>query len=394
MFSQEDINPCTLLLNVDNELKDVARGSVLMPENRSFHFKPMDDSVHRVRVDRSLPGCGDLDPPSQPPDADSELKVGQLKNHILLWPKALIRLNTAASGSGAPSQARVTPASVPAASQDRASPPPADDPLEHENAMDIDRAPIDSFIDDLEADVPPSEAPARDTLKKKLFPSQETPEQEDYATAFTAPPQAQVTPRTLLGVTMEAMKQTGTPACNKKGRKRKKRPGQDAASNPVVRVDRLPTPWRTMHHLGEPMLPQHIVSQMTPDLRSLHDIVLFLEQELLKDTNPSYPVFTVRVPTNLGFVTTYPFELFFIRYEDVFRLFHMSRLDRNLVRLVSLSMAHDIIVEKTPHIAIMDPVYMTTRNTEKEHAFVATYIKDFLVANKDKECFLMPYFPE
>ena len=94
MFSQDDVNPCTLLLNVDNQLKDVAKGCVLHPTMQMFHFKIMDSSMHRVRVDRSLPGCEDLDPPTQPPDASSVLKVGQLKNHILLWLKALIRLNT------------------------------------------------------------------------------------------------------------------------------------------------------------------------------------------------------------------------------------------------------------------------------------------------------------
>uniref|UniRef100_A0ACD5WW35 Uncharacterized protein n=1 Tax=Avena sativa TaxID=4498 RepID=A0ACD5WW35_AVESA len=128
-----------------------------------------------------------------------------------------------------------------------------------------------------------------------------------------------------------------------------------------------------MHYIGESMLPEHIVKTLTPDMRSLHEFILYAERALLKDKNPSYPVFTVRVPTNCGFVTTSPTDLFFIRYEDVFRLFHMFRLERNLVRLISLSMAHDIIVEKTPHIAIMDPFNMTAHNNEKEQAFVARH---------------------
>jgi hypothetical protein len=56
----------------------------------------------------------------------------------------------------------------------------------------------------------------------------------------------------------------------------------------------------------------------------------------------------------------------FIRYDDIFGLFHMHQLDRNLVRLVSLSMAHDIFMENTPHIAIMDPFYMTPTTTQNE----------------------------
>ena len=102
----------------------------------------------------------------------------------------------------------------PAATKDRGSPPPADDPLEperqhYEKALDIDQAPIDTFIYEMGGDFPPSTAPTCDTLKKKLFPSQETPEQED-TTAFTAPTQAGLTPRTLLGATMEQMKQGST----------------------------------------------------------------------------------------------------------------------------------------------------------------------------------------
>jgi hypothetical protein len=89
-----------------------------------------------------------------------------------------------------------------------------------------------------------------------------------------------------------------------------------------------------------------------------------------------------------------PGELLFITYEDVFKLFHMLRLDRSVVRLVALKMAHDIIQEKTPHIAIMDPFYMTVGNADKIQAFLVKYITDFLVANKDKSCFLLPYFPE
>ena len=129
MFSQEDVTPCTFLLNVDNKLKDVASGSVLLPKNRTFHCARMDDSMSRVRVNRSLPGCQDLHPPYQPPETETPLTLGDLKNHILLWPKALIRLNTA-SGSEA-SYGMVTPEdATDAPSQARVSPPPADGPFE------------------------------------------------------------------------------------------------------------------------------------------------------------------------------------------------------------------------------------------------------------------------
>jgi hypothetical protein len=101
-----------------------------------------------------------------------------------------------------------------------------------------------------------------------------------------------------------------------------------------------------------------------------------------------------KVPTGFGFVNTYPADLIFIRYEDIFRLLHMQQLDRSLVRLISLSMAHDIAMENTTHIAIMDPYYMTPTVAQTEQAFLANYIKNFLVLNKDKNCFVIPYFRE
>ncbi|KAK1613543.1 hypothetical protein QYE76_019060 [Lolium multiflorum] len=414
----ENATPCTLLLNVDNKLKAVASGSVILPTQRIFHCVRMDDSVSRVRVNRSLPGCQDLHPPYQPPETETPLTLGDLKNHILLWPKALIRLNTASGSEAsygmvtpqdatdAPSQAKVpAPTTALTAGKGRASPPPADDHFEpdsqpdsqhesqHDKALDIDQAPIDTFIAEMEADaVSPYKPPAGHILKKKLFLSQETPEQED-TTAFTAPPRVGLTPRTLLGATTEGMKQNATPSCSKKkGRKRKK--SGDVAASKIVVNDKLPTPWRKLHHIGQPMLPAHVVDKLTPDMRNVHETILMKEKLLLKERNPSYPILIAKVPTGFGFVNTYPADLIFIRYEDIFRLLHMQQLDRNLVRLVSLSMAHDIAMENTAHIAIMDPFYMTPATTQNEQAFLAKYIKDFLVLNKDKKCFVIPYFRE
>jgi hypothetical protein len=77
---------------------------------------------------------------------------------------------------------------MPVARQERFDTPPANDPIEHDGALDIDKAPIDTFITDLEADDSPRDVPdqGRGPLVKKLFSSQETPEEQ--AAAFTAPP--------------------------------------------------------------------------------------------------------------------------------------------------------------------------------------------------------------
>jgi hypothetical protein len=172
-----------LATETGQSVKDVAKGNILMPLSRVYHGNPMPDGMHRVQVAHVFPFCHELDTPNQPADAESELKIGQLKNHILLWPKALIRLNTASRSAksqervtppvalAAPSQGKVAPPSVPEAREERLDTPSGNDPPEHDGAMDIDKAPIDTFIANLEADDAPRHVPdqGRGPLAKKLM---------------------------------------------------------------------------------------------------------------------------------------------------------------------------------------------------------------------------------
>lgn len=156
---------CTLLLKLANALKDVAKANIILPLNRVFHDSEMPHSVHRVEVLRPLPGCEELDPPNQPAGEDEELKVGQLKNRLLLWPKALIRLNP-------------TTESVP--SQDRVGIPPVDDHQEATAHQQHNFSPIDAFLNDLDMEIDPlprGSSEHRDFPVKRLFGSQETPEE-------------------------------------------------------------------------------------------------------------------------------------------------------------------------------------------------------------------------
>ena len=57
MFSQADTVPCTFLLNVKNELKDVAKGSTVKPLDFIFHTRRMPPGVFRVSVDQVLSYC-------------------------------------------------------------------------------------------------------------------------------------------------------------------------------------------------------------------------------------------------------------------------------------------------------------------------------------------------
>jgi hypothetical protein len=91
---------------------------------------------------------------------------------------------------------------------------------------------------------------------------------------------------------------------------------------------------------------------------NLMHAILFLEEGLLKETNRSYPVFTVKVPADVGFIDDHPADIFFISYEDVFKLFNAKRLDYNLVRLYALQRAMKVNREQNPGIAIADPYFM------------------------------------
>ena len=71
-----------IVLGVNGELKDVAKGKIMTPLNRIFHGRPMADDVFRVTISRALPACGSLYPPFQPDEADSELRLEQ----CVLWP--------------------------------------------------------------------------------------------------------------------------------------------------------------------------------------------------------------------------------------------------------------------------------------------------------------------
>jgi hypothetical protein len=69
--------------------------------------------------------------------------------------------------------------------------------------------------------------------------------------------------------------------------------------------------------------------------------------------DPNYLVFSVKVPTDLGFVDTSPADMFFVRFEHIFDMLHMKSLDDSLVRLYALHLAHLVAKEHLEDIAIV-----------------------------------------
>ena len=129
----------------------------------------------------------------------------------------------------------------------------------------------------------------------------------------------------------------------------------------------------------------------------MHTTILYLEEALLKEKDPSYPVFTVNVPEDPDFVHEDPAELFFIAFEDVFNLFHLRRLNYNMVRLYAINLQLKIKREVPPNIVVADPYYMrdsqlvegsTTRTRAVE------YLESFMLRYKEKNTILLSVFPE
>jgi hypothetical protein len=415
MFPQALSTPCTFLMRVNDELKDVARGSIIRPLDKKWHTRDMADDVYRVEVDRALPGYEDLFPPNQPhgADDDSPLNLASLKGWVLLWPKTLIRINTYSGSTASKDKHLAAPhvsvpprqpaAPVVIAPPERPAAPEVSAPPQQPAAPEAEEYERDNFQWDIptSSQVVHEDAPGfKYVCSKKLFDSQETAdEEENPEEVATAAVKNMLSPNTLRATATTAM---DGPALQPKKRKRaNKKDAQDKAAaakskDKVPLLDKLPNNWRPLHHLGQPMLPEHVVKKLTPDMRSLHETVLHVENLLLKSKDPGYPLFVAKVPTGMNFVEKYPADLCFIRFNDIFSIYRMQALHFSVVRLVALSLSAQIVKEETPTIAIMDPFYMRESIicNAGDRAIATQQVEDFMLANIKKGAILIPYFPE
>jgi len=188
----------------------------------------------------------------------------------------------------------------------------------------------------------------------------------------------------------------------KKARKRKSNKKGASSSQPLMPIraqDGPPRPkdlsWE-IHVASRPMLPKDMLELATSDMQSVHNSVMTLEKMLLREKNPSYPVFMAKVPLNMGFITTVPADMIILRFSEIFNLFHLKRLDHSLIRLFSLSMSMSIKRDQTPSVAILDPFYMreSVLMDDGDASLAAGYIKEFMLENASKDFFLTTYSPK
>ena len=176
----------------------------------------------------------------------------------------------------------------------------------------------------------PSPREKGNPTKKRLFPSQYTPEDAGLPEPKRAR-DAIISLGTLKVAATQALEGVGPIPGPKKGRKRNKKPKPEVVPDVVPEMN-----WHENHELGKPILPRHLSEKLRGDMRSLHDGIWHVEGRLLESPNPGYPLFVGKVPKGFGFVDSAPADIMFLRFEDIFKMYHQKRLHPSLVRLVAL----------------------------------------------------------
>jgi hypothetical protein len=415
------------------------------PLDRVFHYRPMPNGAFRVSLARVEPGYEDLAPPlgTGGEDDKSPALLGNCKNWSMLWPKNLLRVEAVGSTPTAtPMQGMTTPPTsllpssvllgeggrseeggptVPVADhvtpmdEDIDDDMEGDDPLRYINTAYDDGAmmsqPYDSGYDlgeheDQDAEmhdaVPGKKCPWVECKKSLFMQSSQDTSPDATSTQGQQAERRAVLSLTTLGAVVKEGLIGSLPEPRKKHRKRETKKGSATAKAsssqppPAFRVqDSVPIVNAPLLHVaGTPMLPKDALEAITGDLRRLHDRVLSSELDLLRSEEPGYPLYMVDVPTRRGFVDTSPVDLFFLRFDYIFKMYLMRRLDFMFVRLYALHMNYIIRKEQISQIAVADPYYMHEGflgNIGVECEATAKYIEDFMVANKAKETILLPY---
>ena len=85
-----------------------------------------------------------------------------------------------------------------------------------------------------------------------------------------------------------------------------------------------------------------------------------------------------------------------LRFDDIFAMFNLHPLHYTFVRLFLLSLEMRIIRDKTPDIGIVDPFYMCAKmlGSAGDRQVASSHLEGVILANPDKDNFLVPYFPE
>ena len=121
-----------------------------------------------------------------------------------------------------------------------------------------------------------------------------------------------------------------------------------------------------------------------------------IEKGLIASKDPGYPLYVVNIPQQLSYVDFFPADKFFLRFDYIFDMFHVKKLDFTFVRLYALHMNYIIGVEQISHICVADPYYMHEGFLgvcANHREYARDYIVSFMLTNKDKgrfSCLIIP----
>lgn len=79
------------------------------------------------------------------------------------------------------------------------------------------------------------------------------------------------------------------------------------------------------------------------------------EKSLLRSNDPGYTFYVVNVPKSLEFIDKSPTDMLFPRFDHIFEMYCMSRLDFMFIRLFAL---HLIYMVKKEKISKITPVLL------------------------------------
>ena len=124
--------------------------------------------------------------------------------------------------------------------------------------------------------------------------------------------------------------------------------------------------------------------------------MLRVEKGLIASKDLGYPLYVVNIPRQMSYVDSFPADKFFLRFDYIFDMFHVKKLDFTFVRLYALHMNYIKGFEQISHICVADPYSMQESFLAvctKHREYARDYIISFMLANKDKEAILVSYHP-
>ena len=370
---QADETPCTILYTIGDQKVDVGKATIMEPKEPLFHSRPIPPNVFKVSVASVKPGHENLPPLILVGDDDeTPRRLGDCCNGwVLLWPKSLLRLEAAGS----------TPTST-----------------QPQQGMNINTPPtqLASGVGLGDSGRGKEEAPlVADDVAMDEDEDDDGAEQYVYTGASSGFERHESVPELPSQRIMDDL-----PVVKKSRKRARKGKKADSMIQPPQQPrlqDRIDIPDADKWHIpGQPILPATALRARFGDLKRLHDDVLRVEKGLIASKDPGYPLYVVNVPRQMSYVDSFPADKFFLRFDYIFDMFHVKKLDFTFVRLYALHMNYIIGVEQISHICVADPYYMHEGFLgvcAKHREYARDYIVSFMLANKDKEAILVPYHP-